>query len=166
MNIELRTWTSDNIKGICDLMNNADRSYLSDGLPYPYTEENASWWLNMTGEKDGKTGIYRAIMMDGMVVGMVSLAQKDDVYRKDAEVSYLLSKEYWGKGIMTEAVGKVCEMAFSQLDLIRITGVIFSPNKASEKVLLKNGFVPEGIMKNAVYKNGQVMDLCYFGKYK
>ena len=39
----LRQWTKDDIKELAKLMNHADRSYLSNGLPYPYTDENAQW---------------------------------------------------------------------------------------------------------------------------
>ena len=69
----LRRWTINDIKELSNLMNNADRSYLSNGLPYPYTEDNAQWWINMINDKDEKNGIYRAIIVDGNIVGMVSL---------------------------------------------------------------------------------------------
>ena len=162
----LRRWIINDIKELSNLMNNADRSYLSNGLPYPYTEDNAQWWINMIADKDEKNGIYRAIIVDGNIVGMVSLEKKSDVYEKDADISYMLMTEYWGKGITTEAVQQVCEEAFEKLDILRITGSVFGENEASKKVLAKAGFVLEGVMRNAVYKNGKVMDLCHYGLYK
>ena len=164
--MKLRQWTINDAKELSDLMNSADRSYLSNGLPYPYTEENGKWWINMVNEKSEQSGIYRAIIVDKKVVGMVSLEKKSDVYEKDAEISYLLREEYWGRGIITQAVLEVCKEAFEKLDILRITGAVFSPNEASKKVLTKAGFVLEGVMKNAVYKNDKVMDLCYYGLYQ
>ena len=164
--MKLRQWTINDAKELSDLMNSADRSYLSNGLPYPYTEENGKWWINMVNEKSEQSGIYRAIIVDKKVVGMVSLEKKSDVYEKDAEISYLLREEYWGRGITTQAVLEVCKEAFEKLDILRITGAVFSPNEASKKVLTKAGFVLEGFMKNAVYKNDKVMDLCYYGLYQ
>ena len=120
----------------------------------------------MAAEHDGKDGLFRAILADGQLAGSISIEQKADVYRKDAEIGYLLLTEYWGKGIMTESVGRICEMAFSELDIIRITGLVYEPNAASRRVLEKNGFVREGLMRNAVYKNGNVYDLCVYGKLK
>ena len=162
----LRQWKKDDIKELANLMNHADRSYLSNGLPYPYTDENANWWLNMVADKDGKDGLYRAVVVDGNIVGMVSLEKKSDVYEKDAYISYLLMTEYWGKGITTQAVQEFCEEAFEKLDIIRITGSVFGENEASKKVLIKAGFGLEGVMRNAVYKNDRVMDLCHYGLYK
>ena len=162
----LRRWTINDIKELSNLMNNADRSYLSNGLPYPYTEDNAQWWTNMINDKDEKNGIYRAIIVDGNIVGMVSLEKKSDVYEKDADISYMLMTEYWGKGITTQAVQAVCEEAFEKLDILRITGCVFGENEASKKVHAKAGFVLEGVMRKAVYKNGKVMDLCHYGLYK
>lgn len=164
--MNLRQWTKDDSKALSNLMNQADRSYLSNGLPYPYTDENANWWLNMVADKDGKDGLYRAVVVDGNIVGMVSVEKKSDVYEKDADISYLLMTEYWGKGITTQAVQELCEEAFEKLDIIRITGSVFGKNEASKKVLTKVGFVLEGVMKNAVYKNDRVMDLCHYGLYK
>ena len=162
----LRQWTKDDIKELMNLMNRADRSYLSNGLPYPYTDDNAQWWLNMVADKDGKDGLYRAVIVDGKIVGMVALEKKSDVYEKDADISYLLMTEYWGKGITTQAVQELCEEAFEKLDIIRITGSLFGENEVSKKVLTKAGFVLEGVMRNAVYKNDRVMDLCHYGLYK
>ena len=162
----LRQWTKDDIKELGNLMNHANRSYLSNGLPYSYTDDNAQWWINMVADKDEKDGLYRAVIVDVNIVGMVSLEKKSDVYEKDADISYLLMTEYWGKGITTQAVQELCEEAFEKLDIIRITGSLFGENEASKKVLTKAGFVPEGVMRNAVYKNGKVMDLCHYGLYK
>ncbi len=67
---------------------------------------------------------------------------------------------------MTEAVRQICEIAFRELDILRITGLVYEPNVASRKVLEKNGFLLEGIMKDAVVKNGSVFNLCIYGKLK
>ena len=88
------------------------------------------------------------------------------MYCKDGDIGYLLLTEYWSKGIMTEAVRQICEIAFSELDIIRITGLVYAPNVASQRVLVKNGFIQEGLQKNAVWKEGRVYDLFLYGKLK
>lgn len=52
------------------------------------------------------------------------------------------------------------------LDICRITGLVFAENAASARVLEKNGFKPEGMMKQAVIKNGMLYDLLVYGKLK
>lgn len=164
--IELRKWTVNDKESLMAICNAADRSYLTGRLPFPYTEADADWWLKMVEGHDGKDGIFRSVSVDGMIVGNISVEQKSDVYGKDAEIGYLLITEKWSQGIMTEAVGQICDIAFSSLDIIRITGLVYEPNRGSRRVLEKNGFLLEGTMKNAVVKEGRVYDLCVYGKLK
>ena len=68
-------------------------------------------------------------------------------------LSYLLNKDYWGNGFMTEIVKSVISYGFSQLDLSRIVAYCMCENIASKKVLQNNGFiyVGDGVMNT----NGQ-----------
>ena len=166
MEIKLVKWSEDLKGDLIDLCNKADRSFLSGRMPYPYTEEAAEWWLGMVSEHDGKDGLFRAIVVDGKVAGNISVEQKADVYCRDGEIGYLLLTDFWSKGIMTEAVRQICEAAFAELNIIRITGLVYAPNTASQRVLERNGFVKEGLQKNAVYKDGRIYDLCLYGKIK
>ena len=166
MNVKLVKWTQENKHELIRICNEVDRSYLSNRLPYPYTEESADWWLGMVSEHDGKDGVFRAIAADGKIVGNISVEQKSDVYCKDGEIGYLLLTDFWSKGIATEAVRQICAEAFSELDIIRITGLVYAANIASARVLEKNGFAREGLQRNAVYKDGKIYDLCLFGKLK
>ena len=166
MEIALREWTLQDKAELIGLCNNADRSFLSDRMPFPYTEKDAEWWLNMVREHDGKDGVFRAVVSDGKIVGNISAEQKADVYRRDAEIGYLLDRGEWSKGIMTQAVKLLCETAFERLDILRITGLVYAPNAASRRVLEKNGFELEGVMRNAVTKDGCTYNLCVYGKLK
>lgn len=166
MKIELRKWSFEDQDALIKICNAIDRNYLSDGIPNPYTNESAEWWLNRVSEIEGKTGVFREIVADGKIVGTISVEQKKDVYRKDAEIGYYLLPEEYSKGIMTEAARQICEIAFEKLDIIRITGLVYEPNIASRKVLEKNQFLLEGVMKRAVEKNENIFNLCIYGKVK
>ena len=120
--------------------------------------------IGMAEKQQGKDGIFRAILADGKIVGNISVERKADVYRRDGEIGYMLKEEYYSRGIMTEAVRQICLLAYKELDLIRITGLVYEPNIPSRKVLEKNGFVLEGVMKKAVTKGDKVYDLCIYGK--
>ena len=166
MKIELKKWSAADRDQLMELCNGVDRTYLANRLPYPYTKECADWWLNMVAEHDGKDGIFRAVMADGVLAGNISVEQKSDVYRKDAAIGYFLRKDLWSRGIISAAVGQICRLAFSELDIIRITGLVYEPNLGSRRVLEKNGFDLEGIMKRAVVKDGHIYNLCIYGKGK
>lgn len=166
MKIELKKWKEENKNDLIRICNSVDRKYLSGRLPYPYTEESADWWYANVVSGDGKNGIFRAISVDGIIVGSISVEMKSDVYAKDAEIGYMLLSEYYGKGITTEASLRICDIAFAELDIERLTGYVCSPNIASQKVLLKSGFELEGLMKRAVCKDGNMYDLYIYGKCK
>lgn len=153
-------------KELTALCNAVDRSFLSDRLPYPYTEEDAKAWLNIVAQNDSVTGIYRAIVMDGQPIGSISVEQKDDVFRIDGEIGFMLHGNYCNKGIMTETVRQMCTVAFRDLSIERITANVFHPNTASIQVLCKNGFVHEATLRNAVIKNNEIYNLCIFGLTK
>ena len=104
MKVELRKWTMDDCARMAEICTLLDRSYLSDQLPDPYTEDSAAWWINMALEKEGKEGVFRAILADGTVVGNISVERKQDVYLNSWILSVsqdwymlpiLLPGEYW-----------------------------------------------------------------------
>lgn len=166
MDLKLIKWSYDLRDDLISLCNKVDRTYLSDRMPDPYTEADADWWLNMVSEHDGLDGLFRAISVDGQIVGNITVECKPDVYRRDCEIGYMLMTEYWSRGIMTEATRLFCIEAFETLDIARISSIVYTPNKASARVLEKNGFVREGIQRQAVCKNGSMYDIYLYGKLR
>lgn len=149
-------------KELINLCNAVDRRFLSDRLPYPYTEKDADEWLNMVSENEAVAGIFRAIVYEGKLIGSISVEKNDN----DAEIGYMILDDYANKGIATEAVKQICPIAFKTLSLERITAYVFQPNIASTRVLQKNGFKYNGTIQNAVVKNGEACDLLAFGLTK
>ena len=166
MKAELRKWTLADKKELKELCNAVDRTYLSDRLPNPYTEDDANWWLNMVAKSEGIDGTFRAMVVDGKIIGSVSIERKTDIYRLDGELSYMLLKDYWNHGLMSKAVGQACEIAIKELGLNRITANVFHPNLASQRILLKNGFIQEGVMRKAVIKGDIFYDILIYGLVK
>jgi ribosomal-protein-alanine N-acetyltransferase len=76
-----------------------------------------------------------------------------------AEVGYALSKDYWNKGIMTEAYSEVIKFGFERMKLNRIEATCKLANTASEKVMLKCGMTYEGIMRKKLFAKGDFHDL-------
>ncbi|MBO4641536.1 MAG: GNAT family N-acetyltransferase [Bacteroidaceae bacterium] len=157
--LELRQWALSDSKELMRLCNVIDRRFLSDRLPNPYTEKDAKEWLKMVSKNEASTGIYRAILCEGALVGSISVERKGN----EAEIGYMLLNEYANKGIATEAVKQICPIAFKILSLERITANVFQPNIASIRVLQKNGFRHESTMQNAVIKDGIKYDLLVYG---
>ncbi|HEV3261218.1 MAG TPA: GNAT family N-acetyltransferase [Gemmataceae bacterium] len=72
------------------------------------------------------------------VIGFAGLKYLDDVGETD--VGYRFFKEYWGRGLATEASAAVVRYGFEQLRLEKVVGIAHVENKASIRVLEKVGF--------------------------
>lgn len=79
MHIELRKWGMKDKSTLVKICNEVDRTYLSNRIPSPYTQDDATWWLNMAENNEGKDGVFRAIIVDGECVGNISVEKKSDV---------------------------------------------------------------------------------------
>ena len=150
MTITLHTWTSADKTALIALCNAVDRTFLSDRLPYPYTEADADWWLGMVAENEGKEGVWRAIVVDGQIVGSISVERMADELRNVGSIGYMILTPFWSQGVGTEAVRQMCGIAFRELALDRIIGEVFPENLASGRVLEKNGFQLEETRVGAV----------------
>ena len=159
MAINLHTWTPADKPALMALCNAVDRTFLSDRLPYPYTEADADWWLGMVAENDGKEGVWRAIVVDGQIVGSISVESLADENYAVGAIGYMILTPFWSQGIGTEAVRQICGIAFRELALERIIGEVFPENLASARVLEKNGFLLEETRAGAVMKGGKAMDV-------
>lgn len=166
MSVELRPWTDQDYEELVHICNHIDRTYLSDTIPNPYHLEDAKEYIAMANQSEGQTGIYRAILNDGKIVGNISVVKKKDIRKKDSELGYYLGKEFCSRGIMTEAVRQILSLSFNRLDIIRISAYTFAENIASQRVLEKNGFIKEGIAKNSFFKNNQIHDEFLFSILK
>ena len=166
MTISLYHWKPSEREALMSLCNAVDRTFLSDRLPNPYTEADADWWLGMVAENEGKEGVWRAIVVDGQIVGSISVEKMADEQRNVGSIGYMILTPFWSQGIGTEAVRQICGIAFRELTLERIIGEVFPENLASARVLEKNGFRLEETKAGAVVKGGKAMDVrvyCYKG---
>ena len=159
MTIILHKWTSNDKEALMALCNDVDRTFLSDRMPYPYTEADADWWLGMVAENDGKEGVWRSIWADGQIVGSISVERKDEGGQAIGEIGYMILTPFWSQGIGTEAVRQICEIAFRELEMQQIVGNVFPENVASARVLEKNGFQQNGTMTGSIVKNGRLLDV-------
>lgn len=89
-----------------------------------------------------------AIVKDGKCIGSIGIEKYNEkelpllADLKARELGFVLSKEYWGQGIMPEAVKEVIRWLFEEKNLDCITCGYFVWNKQSHKVQEKCGFQP------------------------
>ena len=107
-----------------------------------------------------------AVTADSKVVGSIGVFRQENIHRQTGELGYYIAEEYWGKGIMTEAVKQICAYVFDKSDMIRIFAEPFAYNAASCRVLEKAGFQYEGTLRNNAVKNGKVIDMRMYSLLK
>lgn len=116
----------------------------------------------MTAASKSDTFAY-AITIEDRAIGSIGAFRQGNIHRQTAELGYYLSEEYWGRGIMTDAIRQLCDILFQTTDLLRIYAEPFAYNTASRRALEKAGFQFEGLMKNHAIKNGKVLDMTLYG---
>lgn len=165
MVFSLEPWAEKFIPDVAKYANNPKIAcFLRDVFPHPYTQTDADWFIHDCMAKNEAESLFRAIVVDDHAVGSLSVMKGSDVYQKSGELGYWLAEEYWGKGIMTQAVKEICSLAFPALDIVRIYAEPYANNPASRRVLEKAGFTLEGIKKKSVYKGGTLYDSCLYAR--
>jgi [ribosomal protein S5]-alanine N-acetyltransferase len=129
---------------------------LTDDFPYPYTMDEAERWIKFTAEATHLTNF--AIDVAGEVVGGIGLKPYQGIKRYTAEIGYWLGEAFWGRGLASEAVGAVSHYAFAQLGFRRLQALVYAYNPTSMRILAKNGYVHEGILRNGACKDGRMVD--------
>lgn len=153
--VTLRKFKPSDTSQLVALANNpAVSRRLTDSFPNPYTEQDATWWIN-EGSKDG---IHRAIELDGQFVGTIGSVIGTGEKCKQYTLGYWLGEPYWGQGIVSQALPLFIDEVFSTTDVERFQAWVYEDNIASMKVLEKAGFHKEAVLKRALYKAGKLYD--------
>lgn len=138
-----------------------------DMLPMKNLKESEELIKNHKKWYEEKAGIRWAIELksSGKVVGTCGFHNFDDEFMR-AETGYELNKNYWRQGIMYEALSKIVDFAFNNLNLNRLEAVVDDVNEASKKFLLKLGYKYEGCLRKRFYFRKKFIDEHYFGYLK
>ena len=160
MNCTIRKWKLTDAKDIAVVLSNKKiHDNLRDGLPYPYSEQDGIDFISsMLSANEDETFAF-AITVDDKVIGSIEVFRQKNIHRQTAEMGYYIAEEYWGKGVMTDAVKQICEYVFRNTDILRIYAEPFAYNTGSCRVLEKAGFQYEGTLRNNAVKNGKVIDM-------
>ena len=133
-------------------------------VPYPYEIEDARRFINKSRRNfQLKKEQTFAIEFVGNLVGVISL-QKIDRVNKNAQISYWIGKSYWNLGIATESINLLIHYAFCVLRLHKVYANVLNSNRASRRVLEKNGLKKEGVLKHSLYKGDKFHDVVLYYK--
>jgi RimJ/RimL family protein N-acetyltransferase len=134
-------------------------------VPYPYPSGAAEAFIETCAAEwgEGKAVTWAITWRgDGTVVGAVAVRMARRHRR--GEVGYWLAVPMWGQGVMTEALATVVAYGFDALGLHRLEARIFPENAASARVLTKCGFVREGTLRGALWKENAPRDVLLYAR--
>jgi len=161
--VVLRDFIKQDVEYLVEYLNNDEvTKFLTSRIPTPYTLENAEWWVDI----GSKEKMNKAIVVEGVFVGVVGAAVGEYEYQRSAEIGYWLAQKYWGKGIATEAVKNFTTSVFSSTEVVRLFAPVFGPNIASMRVLEKCGYKQEAVLQKALFKNGSYFNCHLFAKVR
>ena len=135
-------------------------------IPYPYSLKTARKWIqeNLRRERQKKrSDLHFAIVINDEAGGSIGL---NKIEGHKTEIGYWLGRNYWGKGIMSEAVAMLTKFAFNKLKLRRLSASVFEHNSASAKVLEKNGYKQEGFLRKYHLKDGKFHNAKLYAKVR
>lgn len=167
MRCRIRKWEMSDARDLAEgLSNTKVQDNLRDGLPYPYTEQDGKDFISDMLAADENETFAFAVTADSKVIGSIGVFRQQNIHRQTAELGYYIAEEYWGRGLMTEAVTQVCRHVFENSDIIRIYAEPFAYNAASCRVLEKAGFKYEGTLRDNAVKNGKVINMKMYSLLK
>ena len=91
---------------------------------------------------------------DGRFVGTCGFTTIN-INQNTCEVGYVLSKKYWGMGLMPEALDCVMDFAFNYFGFDKIEARFLEGNTNSQKVMVKVGMTCEKIDRNVMHVKGE-----------
>lgn len=109
--------------------------------------------------RNAAPGTFAIVLREtGKVIGTIGFmwVQTDN---RSAEVGYSLSRAYWNRGIMSEALREVVNFGFLELRLNRIEAQHECANPASGRVMIHAGMQHEGTLRQRIYNKGRFVDV-------
>jgi len=134
--VEIRPIESGDAEQLARIANNVKiRDAMRTGFPHPYTLEDAKTFIEVCHKAKH---LPRAIVVDGLYAGQIGIFPREI---GDAEIGYWLGEEYWGRGVITQAIALIVKLAKEIVKPTEIYAKVIKDNVGSWKALEKNGFV-------------------------
>ena len=159
----LRPWDDGDVDALVRHANDEAVAQYLALLPHPYGRVHAEEFLQRrrTAASDD---VVLAIEVAGEAAGAVGIEGGKGIHAHVARLGYWLGRCHWGKGIMSEAVRAAVTLAFEGLGYERLESTVYAENRASVRVLQKNGFRHEGTCRQRIRKGGHTYDELLFAR--
>lgn len=125
-------------------------------------------WRLQAWRREQKAGLGQPFLVfragDRQLLGGINISNIRGGVARDCTIGYWTGRPFAGRGHAAAAVRAIVGHAFGDLGLHRVQAAIIPDNAASRAVLLKTGFVEEGLARAYLRINGQWRDHALFGQ--
>lgn len=137
--VTLRALTPDDADGLRELTESAEVYRLLPTFLFEKKYGDAEYVIRRLYDECLKNSLILGVFKDGTFCGLAEIYGYRAALLK-ASVGYRLLPKYWGQGIATEVLAIMVDYILNETDVEIITASTMLENKASAKVLRKNGF--------------------------
>ena len=159
----LRKLSFKDIPKIIEYAGNKKVSETTLNIPHPYEEEDAIYWLNSSNigfkEKKQFTFGIRTKIKDEFIGG---IGLKININFQRGVLGYWIAEPFWNEGYATESVGGILKFGFNEIRLNKIYATHLIENPASGRVMIKNGMIKEGELKDHTKKGDSFRSLIQY----
>ncbi len=152
----LRRITPDDAKDVFVWMSDPEVCKYERWSPHASAEYSRGYIKAVFDYENDKTYQW-GIEFDGRLIGFICVVGVDENDQK-AVMGYALARAHWSRGYVTEAAKAVLDYMFKEVGINRIEASHSVNNPASGRVLLKAGFIREGLAKEYYHCNAGFQD--------
>lgn len=137
------------------------------GAPFRFINSDVDVkWYEDYMESRGNTVRCAIVAENDKILGLISLTNIDFINRS-AQLHIMIGlEENQNKGLGTFALSEMLAHAFCNMNLERVELAVLESNKRAQHLYEKAGFVLEGRKRNAIYKNGEFVDMMMYSILK
>lgn len=155
--LSLHSWKPNDIHKLTDLAGQKEIVFqLKDCFPSPFKLSDAVNYIDKSIQGDPPHRL--AIKHDEELLGGLNLYLKNDIYKHSAEIRYWLSKDRYGQDIMRRILPIFCHYVFEHFNIQKLYACVFEEDTTSMAYFEQTGFKKEGVLKQAISKDGTLMD--------
>lgn len=155
--IRLREFRTDDLDACMDVVGDPE---VTQSLSFDTRDKTAQVSILAAdvarAQQSERPDYYLAIAnADDLLIGFVRIGLGG---RRSGELGYAVRRKDWGSGYASEAAAVMIDFGFRSLDLHRIQAACGPDNHASQRLLARLGFMPEGRIRDHVFTNGAWRD--------
>ena len=164
----IRSFRAEDAQSLRAHIDNYEVARNMSAIPHPYSLQHAEEWIATASGANPQT--HFAITIDDKVVGGIGViiddGRRGPFSAHCAEIGYWLGQDFWGRGVLSEAVLAMTEWAFAELCLLRIFATVYARNPASARVLEKSGYTFEGRLHAVYFRDDEFIDGLLYAKVR